>query len=372
MAYYCDTGIESMNAVGALTVGHDGANQFFESEISDEERDSLHILPLCIVPIETPGIRRARMIKNSSLISVIELFHDDDTGSGQVDVGAIVDLFGLPERPPHPDLVLLRQLALMPSYDVYSLRILLREKGIVVSDLDGLKLSAKKVHELTGYMTKFTHPLISEIYGQDDVAIKSFDDVVKLFLNPNVAVARQKLQIMAEKLGLELLEIPKFLEDYGDIFLSLSYYRECLDQISPAIDEILNSITDIRANMQLKHNGVLMRICAEIEATINEATAAVTGRFENFDRSTGDMWRDISAERFRAIEKAIKRYHVTIGGVLCSLTVIVGAWKHSFPTVNSGGPIRRSEFLMTTMRQGISNIQKIDDSAPMLSGSDFA
>jgi len=84
------------------------------------------------------------------------------------------------------------------------------------------------------------------------------------------------------------------------------------------------------------------------------------------------MWRNISAERFRAIEKAIKRYHVTIGGVLCALTVIVGAWRHSFPTASSGGPIRRSEFLMTTMRQGISNIQKIDDSAPMLSGCGFA
>jgi hypothetical protein len=107
-----------MNAVGVLTAGHDRSNQFIKPALSDEDRDSLHILPLWIVRIETPGVHRARMIKNSSLVSVIELFHDDHTGSGQVDVGGIVNLFGLLERPPHSDLVLLRQLALLPSYDV--------------------------------------------------------------------------------------------------------------------------------------------------------------------------------------------------------------------------------------------------------------
>ena len=40
----------------------------------DAARDSLHILPLATVPLRTPGLRRARLIKNTRLRAVVELF----------------------------------------------------------------------------------------------------------------------------------------------------------------------------------------------------------------------------------------------------------------------------------------------------------
>ena len=104
-----------------------------------------------------------------------------------------------------------------------------------------------------------------------------------------------------------------------------------------------------------------------MEPTINELMAAVTGRFENFERGTKHMWDNISAERFRKVEQLIKGYHTTIGGVLCSLSVKMDAWANLFPTPSVGGPGKRAEFMMSEMRQGMDNIQKIEDSAPMLS-----
>jgi hypothetical protein len=56
------------------------------SEISDNDRDSLHILPLNILPLDTPSLNRAKLIKNVRLDSVIEMFTDEDTGSGQIDI----------------------------------------------------------------------------------------------------------------------------------------------------------------------------------------------------------------------------------------------------------------------------------------------
>ena len=46
------------------------------------------------------------------------------------------------------------------------------------------------------------------------------------------------------------LAIPKFLEDYGDIFMSLSYYRQCLDQLLPQVQSFMDGVAMVRANRQ--------------------------------------------------------------------------------------------------------------------------
>lgn len=334
--------------------------------IRDADRDSLYILPLAMVPVQTAALRRARLIKNARLQSAIEFFEGADIGSGQLPVEDLRKEFGWSRVPPHPDLVLLRKLALLSSYDVYSLRILLRQHGIVVNDLDAFRLSPAKVQDLTTYMTEFTRPLMVQIYGDEDRSIQTFDDIVALFRDPDVRKARDKLKNMADRLGIGLAEIPKFLEDYGDIFLSLSYYRNCLDRISPVIDTFLHSLREIRGNYQLKQDNNLMHTCDVIEVAINDMMSSITGRFENFDRSTKDLWNNLTAERFRKVETAITSYHTTIGGVLCALSVKIDAWSASFPYKNSGGPIKRAEFIRSEMKQGFDHIRKIEDNAPML------
>ena len=335
--------------------------------VPDVDRDSLHTLPLSMVPIETSALRRARLIKNVRLHSVVELFEEKQTGSGQMEIADVGKEFRWPKNEDVPDRNLLNRLAGLHSYDVYSLRISLRENDIAVNSIDSLKLSAAKNAELTEYMKDFTRPLILQIYGGDDMDIKDFDDVIALFRDPDVKKAREKLEVMAAKLTIKLSDVPRFLEDYGDIFLSLSYYRQCLDQIEPTITNFLDSLEELRTNWQLRQDRNLMKTCDEIENVINELMAAITGRFENFDRSTKLMWDNISAERFEKVKELIESYHTTIGGVLCSLSVKMDAWARLFPRADVGGPVRRAEFIMSEIKQGIENVQKIEDSAPMLS-----
>lgn len=339
-------------------------------DIQDGDRDALHILPLSMLPFQTPSLRRARMIKNVRLESVIELFTDDATGSGQMDIRDIGQEFGWEDVGSHPDMVLLRKLAPLPSFDVYSLRILLRQQGIDVENQEALKLSPNKTRDLTAYMTTFTHALIKEIYGSSDVDIESFEDIIALFRDPDIKKAKEQLDIMAKKLGIGLGDIPSFLEDYGDIFLSLSYYRQALDEIEPIIEDFLGSMDEIRSNWQLKQDQNLMNTCTMLQTTINELMVAITGRFENFEQGTKDLWNDISAKRFQRVKTLIESYHITIGGVLCALSVKIDAWHNLFPSRDVGGPVKRAEFIMSEMKQGIENIQKIEDSAPMLAGLD--
>lgn len=336
--------------------------------IVDSDMDSLFILPLSIIPLETPALQRARMIKNQRLQGVVEFFSDIDTGSGQVNVNALPQAMGWDLEQGIPsDLIILRQLAAIQSYDVFSLRILLRQNNIPLRQSSALKLSPDKNAELAGYMKAFTGPLIQQVYGGDGTKIESFDDIVNLFRDPDVKTARQKLKMMAQRLEIEVMEIPNFLEDYGDIFLSLSYYRQCLDRLTPHLDNFLQSLEILRKNWQMRSDPTLMRTCDLIEGTLNDMSANITGRFENFDRSTMDMWNHISAERFHKVKELIESYHTTIGGILCALTVKMNSWAIHFPKSTGGGPVRRAEFIMSDMKQGIAEMRRMEDSAPMLS-----
>jgi len=333
-------------------------------EILDEDRDSLHTIPIVILPLKTNVFRRARMVKNSRLESAIEFFSGNGCGRGQIDVSNVGKYLGLEQIPPHPDVQLLHTVSTLPSFDVYSLRILLRAKGISIADSSALMLSAAKIASLSTYMANFTRPLVAEIFGRDTKGAQ-FKDIVGLFRADNAEEVRERLAKMAGRLGIPVDSIPKFLEDYADIFMSLSYYRQCLDHLLPQVQNFMDGIAMVRASHQLAHDRSLMEAVATTEATINGTMSSVTGKIESFERSTNDMWRDLSAERYRKIEALVSRYHTTIGGALCALSVKLGAWTSQFPNT-SGGVGRRAAFIMSDMRQGIEHLRAPNDDAPML------
>ncbi|MCK5166895.1 MAG: hypothetical protein KAQ66_06235, partial [Rhodospirillaceae bacterium] len=329
---------------------------FADKDIA-KDLDSLHVLPLSIIPFESKMLNNARMVKNGRLESMVELFSDQQSGSGQMKISdAIKELQGRAGGS-RKDVAILRKLGRLSSYDIYSLRVMLREQDIPVNDFAQLKLSPEKSKELGSYMMEFTHPLIMEIYGSDDVNVQNFEDILKLFRNPDVTVARKKLDQMAQRLNIDIMEIPSFMEDYGDIFMSLAYYKKCLAEISPILDNFMHSLKEIRKNWELKSNISLMETCEDLENMFIGLSAHLKRLFDDFDRSSNDFWNDVSAERFREVEALIAGYHTTIGSVLCALSVKTIAWHNLFPSRSVGGPVKRSEFIMTEMRQGTDTIR---------------
>ena len=328
--------------------------------IVDSDMDSMFVLPLTIVPLETPALQSAKLIKNARLKSVVEIFSDEQAGSGQVDVEKLGSMFGWPEDQMHPDLAVLRRLSMLPSYDVYSLRISLREHGIAVNDFSSLKLSPDKAKELTKYMVMFTRPLMRMVYGEEAMNIESYDDLLRLFRDPDVKKARQRLEQMANSLNIDIMDVPRFLEDYGDTFLSLSYYRHCLDRLAPYFSACVDSLGPIRTHFQLKQNINLMKNCDTIEEVVNSMSASITGRLEVFERRSREMWENLTQEEFRSVKGMIERYHVSIGAVLCGLSVKMNSYAKSFPNPKAGGPVKRADFMSSEMIQGIELIRDME------------
>ncbi|AWK88531.1 hypothetical protein DEW08_19195 [Azospirillum thermophilum] len=329
---------------------------------SDEEaRDALHILPLSALPLETSCLRRARLVKNVRLQTAVELFNDIHAGSGQIAPGQLPQHLGFRTPELERDLVKITRIAQAPSFDVYTLRIELRRLSINVEEHESLRLSDARKTQLTRYMRVFTRPLIETVYGTDEVQVESVDDLIRIFTAPDVAEVRRRLRLLADRLDIPLTEIPAFLQEYGDIFLSLAYFKERLDDIVPDVQAFLAWTDGIRASNEIRRDARHRRLLDDVGRDLTEISTSITGRFESFDNRSRDFWRDINATSFRSIRELITAHHVTIGGVLCGLAVKMNLWKARF--ASGGGPIRRMEFVRSEILPGLSHIKALERSA---------
>jgi hypothetical protein len=345
------------------TASEDVAPAAVEEELFDDSaRDALHILPMAMLPLETPGLRRAKLIKNARLETVVEVFHDRQTGSGQINPDHLGSLFPSHSKALRADMVQINKLVRINSFDVYTLRKELRRVGIAVNDAKALQLSDSKRAELTGYMKDFTRPLLQQVYGTEERQIGDVADILAMLANPDKEDALTNLRLLSEKLKVKLNEIPDFLEDYGDVFLSLAYFRSCLDGIVPEVQKFMKWANEPKTSELISRDRLVMKMLADVQTKLTSITTSITGRFEAFDRRSKDFWNDISAESFRAVRHQIESHHVTIGGVLCGLAVKMALWKARFPQ-GGGGPQKRVEFVRSEILPGLDHIQAIESAA---------
>lgn len=326
--------------------------------VDAEAMDSLHTLPLSIIPLKTPGLKKSSMIKNARLDSVIELFRDGSSGSGQIEPSAVADFYqSTPEL--IDDVGMLESIGGLQSFDVYALRVELRRLDIGFSDYDSLALSKGKQTELNAFMRTFTRPLIARVYGDENSNVKDVSGIVKMLAQPDRQAAIKQLQRLADELNVTIMEVPSFIEHYGDIFLSLSYYRNCLDEAMDEIPQFLVWMNDIRENQQVRSDPGQVKMLDDIENSMNEISTSIVGRFEFFDLRSKDFWNDISAESFQSFRETVSAHHVSIGAVLCGLAVKMKLWKERFPQAN-GGPSKRLEFLQSEIHPGLEHIRRIE------------
>lgn len=321
--------------------------------ILDQDRDSLHVLPLSIIPLESDLFQKMRMIKNVRLESVVELFGGEETGSGQIRVEALRAAY---DSIPNADIATLNKLARLNSYDVYSLRILLRKMGIDVNAGE-LSLSEGKQRELTQHMRTFTRPLVSYIYGDDHLANEDID-ILSLFSHPDVRRARQKLLALSDKLGIPIERVPKFLEDYGDIFLSISYYRQSFVGIGPILKDFQEAIEEIKTNRLLQHDRERIDTCMRVRGIFTDLASSMRQRIKTFEFGSQNIWVDVNAAKFRKFSELVQNNHTMLGGVLCALALKLDAWKKKFPDRQFGGPMKRVEFIVNDMQQGLDKFRR--------------
>ena len=325
-------------------------------DINDtDDGDTLHILPLRMIPLKNTRLQRARIVKNARLDGVIEIFSDRTTGSGQIDPISLMNALTFTEEE-MSDVQTVQNLALLPSYDVYSLRIGLRNLEIPLSDVRDLQLSSSKRIELSRYMQAFTKPLFQVIYGKVPNTT-SIQEIIDMFTNPDVEIAKKNLHHLSNVLNVPIREIPTFLENYGDIYLSLAYYQQILDKNFQRLNEFLDEMTAMLKNRIYKDEPGLKAACVVTKTTLTDVVTEAANILDIFEKRTFGMWEDISAEKFREISNLINSYHVRMGGALCIIDVKMRAWAERFPDRDRGSMSQRANFIVSDMKCGLEKLE---------------
>ncbi len=320
------------------------------------DKDAIDRLPLANIPLASSALKGAKLIKNARMETSVEIHSDPLSGSLQVSPDAVKDFMKTSAR----DQAIINSLAGLHSFDVYSLRSSLKKLGVEVENTDALELSDDMKEGLSIYSMEFIQPLVEKIFGQGYEGVHSVEGLQKIFKDPDIAKARQNLKIMAEKTGIPLAEIPTFLEEYSDVFLSVAYYRYGFESVVPDVDRFLFWVQDLRARRDTSASPKAATQCKEVEEMIRFLSNSIRERLAQFQYVFETFWKDINVATFHQMRQQIEENHASMGSVLCGLIVKMHLWKKEFPDNNVGGPSTRLKFVMTELEPGLDKLKALE------------
>lgn len=321
------------------------------------DMDALDRFPLSIVPLSSNSLKNAKLIKNSRMETTLELHNDPLTGSYQIKPEAITETFRGAEK----DQEIIKQLAALNSYDIFSLRNSLKRIGIELEE--PLQLSDSMKDRLNEYALQFTRPLIESIFGTERIDTSDAEGLQKILRDPDVARVRENLKIMTQRTGIPLQDVPKFLEDYADVFMSLAYYRFCFENIGAQIDRCMGWIAEVKKHRDVALTPQTLGACKRTEDSLRFLAHSIRERLMRLQYTFETFWKDINVSSFANLRKQIEDSHSSMGAVLCGLVVKMQAWEKAFPDSTAGGPSTRSKYIVTDLEPGLERLRTLENEA---------
>jgi len=167
----------------------------------------------------------------------------------------------------------------------------------------------------------------------------------------------ENLTNLADRLEINIDQLPKFLENLADIHLSVAYYQSCYNAVVKDYDQLSALVARlIHSDNVFKHNNELLMKYDHFEDAMWTANSFIQEQLKLFEVQTRDFWSNVSPGQFNEIEKRVKSNHVRIGGILCGIKVKMDTWCERFPSPETARPSRVAEFIMSELTEGIGNI----------------
>lgn len=323
------------------------------------DKDAMDMLPLSMIPLSSNTLKSARLVKNSRMQTAVELHSNPVTGSLQIMPEDVDAAYGGNER----DRQIILQLSQLHSFDVYSLRGSLKKLGIEVIDPSALELSDVMKKKLEQYTVLFTRPLIENIFGAGRVEANSNDSLQMIFRDPDVTRVRENLRVMTTRTGIPLDEIPKFIEDYSEVFLSVAYYRFSFEGLLRDVERFVEWINLLKGNREVASSASTLASCKKVEDKMRFLMGSVHARLNKFQDGFEVFWHDINQKSFVELRHQIEENHTSMGSVLCGLLVKMRGWSSEFPDNTVGGPAKKVKYLLTEFEPGIQNLVILENEA---------
>jgi hypothetical protein len=325
-----------------------------EETIDAADQDSIHTMAVMALPISHPGLGRTRLVKNVRMETRIEMFSGGGAGSGQIAIEDIPDHFS-EDASLRADMSLLSSLSVLPSFDCYTLRRGLRQQGINVEQETIFKLSDSKIQELFPLMRRITRPLIKHLYGEEDLDITDTRTLLELVRNPDQNKVLDRLDRMATTLGVSIEKLPSYLEDFGDLYLSLSYFESYFIENAPKVEQMILWAQDVGQSSHLRNDPLAQKTLTDVERRLRYLKDNLENRFKNLSEVTKVNWDLLDVMMFQKVQRSILAEQIYLATGLCGLAVKIYEWERVFP--NAGGsPDRVLEFASSELRPGLDNL----------------
>jgi hypothetical protein len=325
--------------------------------------DSFDTLSLSMMPLASATLKSATLVKNAQMETMVELVNDEHSGSLQIRPDQIAENFAVTPE----DQAIIDKLSTLKSFDVYSLRTNLKTLGIEVDDAS-LELSDETKEKLRQYSLEFTRPLVLSLFGagdNDNGEIGESGNLMKIFRDSDPVRVNKRLKIMSEKLGIPVEGLPQFLTEYSDLFLSGAYYRHTFETIQPDIARFHAWLAELKTMRDIAASPAAVKSCQKSDDAMKFMEMCVTLRMEQFKSGFEAFWKKMSKQGFDRMRRKTEENNVSMGALLCGLTVKMEDWTANFPDNNSGSPATRTKYLLE-ITPGLEKLQAMERDAQLM------
>lgn len=318
--------------------------------------DSITSLPLSAFNLENSSLKSATLRKNIALETVI-----DFTNSVQQDIGLITQkelmLHFDRNEVGDADKKTLSSLTSLPSFDCYTLKAALAPLKIEVLDENIFNLSSKMKTTLFPLMSRITRPLIQYLYSDQKFGVSDTETLLKLIKNTEPFRVRDRLEIMAQNMSVSLSKLIENLEEFGELFLSVSFFENINSEASSKIDQMILWAEDGVTNSNLRNDPSAQSQFSQVERRLEYIKTNLHGRFDNLGRITQVDWEEFGASDFKTVKREILSQQANLAIALCGIMVKAFEWEKQFPSAG-GSPQQCLEFISQDLNVGLENLTR--------------
>src|SRR5258708_333831 len=274
---------------------------------------------------ESVNLRKAKIVLASDLNPVIDFFNAAEVGIGGRNAKQAAAELRLDAADEGRLGVLLR----LRSYDVYTLRAALGEK-LPPDRFAKLALPDEEKRVLEEYTREYTRALFKLIFEDAGAEAGDRDTMRKMLEGSSREIVQPNVMGLAKQFNIKPDELVNYIAGVGEMLLAIAFYRKCFDQNRPTMQNFLLDCKGLWENniMCMRH----LNLRQNTHSMLNfgaRSIKAIEEYFKSYD-NIGDIWIDITPERFKALREKIERQYPTIGAILCIWQVKINAWNQRF------------------------------------------
>ena len=274
---------------------------------------------------ESVNLRKSKIVLASDLNPVIDFFNAAEVGIGGRTAKQAATELNLDPGDERKLGALLR----LRSYDVYTLRAALGEL-LPPDRFEKLALPDEEKRLLEEYTREYTRALFKLIF-EGSAAEAGDRDTMRAMLEGSAAdIVKKNVQGLAKKFNIKPDELVNYIAGVGEMLLAIAFYRRCFDENKATMQSFLLDIKGLWENniMCMRH----LNLRQNTHSMLNfgaRSIKALDEYFKSFD-NIGQIWIDITPERFKKLREKIERQYPTIGAILCIWQVKINAWNTRF------------------------------------------